>query len=71
MCGEKTELKEKVMVKAGVKVEKVNYGQGRGEMVSVNVRSVKDTIKVMAVYVAPRSNKWLIIEYEQMPSDTK
>ncbi len=59
-----------IVIKADVKVEKVEYGQGRAEMVNVNVMPVKHTIKVMSVHVPLRTNKWPIFKHEEMLRDT-
>lgn len=50
---------------------KVEYGQGRSEIVSVKVaRSDKDNVKVMAVFVLQKPIKWPTTQLEEMPSGT-
>lgn len=48
-----------MVVKPGVNVTKVEYGQGKEEIVSVKVKKKdKDDIKVLAVSFPPGTNKW-------------
>lgn len=47
-----------VLVKSGVKVTKVEYGPGKAEIMIVKVRRRgEDSIKVMTVYIPPRTSK--------------
>lgn len=50
---------------------KVEYGQGKAQIVSVKARRKNgDNIKVMMVYIPHRTNKWSAHILEEMLCDT-
>ena len=61
-----------ILVKQNITVDKVEYGDGMAETISVAIKSKGSNKKrkIVVTYVPPRTNAWEINEYKQMQQET-
>lgn len=61
-----------ILVKQNITVDKVEYGDGMAETISVVIKSTesKNKRKIVVTYIPPRTNAWEINKYKQMQQET-
>ena len=60
-----------ILIKSNIKVCKVEYGKGKAEVISVLIKDGnRQTQKIVAAYVPPKTKYWTTEEHEQMLRDT-
>lgn len=59
-----------IIIKKELVVNKVEFGGGRAELISVRVEFNKKEVTIVVVYVPPKTHSWAKREYEEMIEDT-
>ena len=59
-----------IMTRKDLVVKRVVYGEGRAEVMHVQVEIDKEEMKIAVAYVPPRTGSWIKEEYEGMIEDT-
>ena len=59
-----------IITKKEVMVNKVEFGEGRAELISARVELNKKEVTIVVVYVPPKTNSWTKKDYEEIIEDT-
>ena len=59
------------MIKSKIKVENVEYGKGKAELISAQIKTrYGESQKIVVAYVSPKTKTWTKEEHEEIIEDT-
>ena len=60
-----------LMIKSKIKVKNVEYGKGKAELISAQIKTkYGGSQKIVVAYVSPKTKTWTKVEHEEIIEDT-